>query len=135
VSIAIGSALDIGAGVRAQTCPAIGKDTACGITITISDTGAITAATGQGPYDGIDDTLVGVINNSKLPIFALGLNSTKNIFGFDGDGLTSFGGAGNSRDTLSNGYGGPNARFSNVGAGAKSGVVNFNTPLARISHT
>lgn len=48
-------------------CPAFGADTTCGWAITITDKGATVTQTGQGPYDGSDDTLVGVINNSSLP--------------------------------------------------------------------
>lgn len=60
---------------NAQTvCPAVGQDTTCGTIITVIDTGATISNTGQGPYDGIEDTLVGVVNNSSMPISALGLS-------------------------------------------------------------
>lgn len=66
-------------------CPAVGADTTCGTVITITNSGASVSSTGQGPYDGSHDILVGVINNSSQPIFALGLTSGLAIFGFDGD--------------------------------------------------
>jgi hypothetical protein len=109
-------------------CPAVGADSTCGAVITVTDTGATVSFTGQGPYDGNDDTLVGVINNSSLPIVALGLSSSSNIFGFDGDGLVAFGVAGNPRDPT--GYGGPNAFYTNINGAATAGIVNFITPIA-----
>jgi hypothetical protein len=111
----------------ASVCPAIGQDTDCGVIITITDAGAQVAATGQGPYDGVDDTLVGVVNNGKLPINSLILSSGTNIFGFDGDGIDTYGAPGNASDTT--GYGGPDAYFTNINAAQTSGTVNFLTPI------
>jgi len=108
-------------------CPAIGADTDCGVVITIDGAGAHLAATGQGPYDGNDDTLVGVVNKGKRPIHALILSSALNIFGFDGDGIDTFGAPSNSQDTY--GYGGPNAYYGGINAAATSGTVNFVTPI------
>src|SRR5450631_3985378 len=53
---------------RAQ-CPKVGQDTACGAVVTVNDTGNTVIATGQGPYDGSDDTLIGVVNNSSNPVY------------------------------------------------------------------
>ena len=112
----------------AQVCPPVGNDTDCGTIITISDSGVSVSSTGQGPYDGIEDTLVGVVNTSSLPIHALGLKSGQTIFGFDGDGIVTYGVPGNSLD--STGYGGPNAYFTDIDPALKSGTVNFITPIA-----
>ncbi len=120
-------ALALAANARAQ-CPAVGNDTGCGIIITITNQGATVSTTGQGPYDGIDDTLVGVVNNSTLPVSSLELQSGFNIFGFDGDGIDTYGIAGNGND--STGYGGPNAYFTNISADQMSGTVNFIAPIA-----
>src|SRR3954469_2571578 len=90
----------------AQCPPKVGNDVGCGSVITITDTGATVKQTGQGPYDGSDDTLVGIINNGKVPITSLILTSGFDIFGFDGDGINTFGIPGNPKD--STGYGGPN---------------------------
>ena len=109
-------------------CPAVGADSTCGTVITITRTGATVTATGQGPYDGIDDTLVGIVNNSKLPVTVLGLKSGLDIFGFDGDGIDTYGVPGNSLDT--SGYGGPNAYYTDINASQTSGQVNFITPVA-----
>ncbi|MFY9824596.1 MAG: IPTL-CTERM sorting domain-containing protein [Thermoanaerobaculia bacterium] len=126
--IAISLAMIAAAGgpVNAQ-CPAVGQDTGCGVIITVTDSGASVAVTGQGPYDGADDTLVGVVNNSSLPVSALGVASGIAVFAFDGDGLVSYGISGNPRD--STGYGGPNAYFTNINAAQTSGMVNFITPI------
>ena len=110
-------------------CPALGRDTTCGAVVTVTKNGATVATTGQGPYDGSDDTLVGVNNNSGKLVRALGLSSTLPIFGFDGDGITTFGAPGNP-NPASFGYGGPNAYFTNVSTDRKSGLVNFITPIS-----
>lgn len=109
----------------AATCPAVGADTDCGVIITITDQGSKALPTGQPPYDKIEDTLIGVVNNSKVPISSLDLNSGAGVFGFDGDGIVTYGIPGNPKD--STGYGGPNAYFTNF-SGAK-GTVKFISPI------
>jgi hypothetical protein len=109
-------------------CPPVGADSDCGIIITIDDTGATVTATGQPPYDGDDDTLIGVVNNSKLPITSLVLKSALNIFAFDGDGIDVYGVEGNASDPT--GYGGPNAFFSSISADATTGTVDFKEEIA-----
>jgi hypothetical protein len=113
----------------ASVCPALGADTDCGVIISVTDSGATISVTGQGPYDGSDDTLVGVVNQStkNLPVSSLKLTSDNNIFGFDGDGIDTYGAPGNAKD--STGYGGPNAYFTNISADQTSGTVNFVTPI------
>lgn len=129
VALLLLTALTIcGGSANAQVCPPVGQDTDCGTIITITDTGASVSVTGQGPYDGLDDTLVGVVNKSSLPIHALGLQSLLTIFALDGDGIDTFGIPGNVRD--GSGYGGPNAYFNNIDPGFMAGVVNFVVPLA-----
>jgi hypothetical protein len=121
-----------GVAAAASTCPAIGQDTDCGVIITITDAdknGRPTITfTGQPPYDGEDDTLVGVVNRSKLPIRAFGIKAGQPVFAFDGDGITGYGAAGNARDTT--GYGGPDAYFTNINTAQTAGTVNFITPIA-----
>ena len=112
----------------AQVCPSVGQDTGCGTIITITDTGATVSSTGQPPYDGIEDTLVGVVNNSSQPVRTLGLRSALSIFDFDGDGIVTYGIPGNSFD--STGYGGPNAYFTNISGDLKTGTINFIVPIA-----
>jgi hypothetical protein len=123
-------------------CPAAGNDTGCGALITITQTGANVTPTGQGPYDGSDDTLIGVVNNipvctpltsnSQLPcgisIYSLDLTSTQNICGFDGDGVNGYLNiSNNAKDGT--GYGGPNAYFTNIAPSGNSCRVNFIKPI------
>jgi hypothetical protein len=82
-----------------------------------------------GPYDGSDDTYIGVINNTSAAITSFHLTSaTQDIAGFDGDGINAYGALGNLTDTT--GYGGPNAFFTNISADLHSVTVNFLTPIA-----
>lgn len=111
-----------------SACPAIGSDTMCAAVITISSTGATMTLTGQGPFDGDNETLVGVVNNGALPIYSINLNSTLNIFAFRGEGIDTFGAPDNPQDNT--GYGGPNSYFSNINAMQSAGTVNFITPVA-----
>ena len=46
-------------------------------------------ATAQGPYDGVEDTLVGVQNNTSAVISSFNITSS-GIFGFGGDGICTF---------------------------------------------
>src|SRR4051794_24754270 len=65
-----------------------------------------------GPYDGIEDTYFGVINNNAGTLTSIFLSSPTDIFGFDGDGLTSYGISGNANDP--SGYGGPVTYFNAI---------------------
>ncbi len=110
-------------------CPVFANtaaNSACGSIITINADNSVTVTNPGGPYDGADDTLVGVINNSSKNINSLNLSANTDIFGFDGDGIDTFGATGNSMDN--SGYGGPNAYFSNFGTPPlynDAGTVNF----------
>ena len=118
----------------ASLCPAVGDATAgCDLVITVTNSGT-TVSTGPsfalagGTYDGSDDTLIGIINNSSSSLSSINLSSSTDIFGFDGDGIDTFGVTGNSKDT--SGYGGPDTFFSGINAFATAGTVDFVTPLA-----
>lgn len=109
--------------------PAIGGDTGPGEIITIDINGvASVASTGQGPFDGVEDTYIGVVNNSATPISSLNFSCNTGCFGFDNDGIDAYGQTGNMLD--SSGYGGPNAFFTNINSSANTGTVNFITPIA-----
>ena len=87
-------------------CPQIGYDTSCGILIVISNNGeqvlqdpnngvagATTTPGAQTPYDEIDDTLVGIVNESSKPVYAIqlsGESSGTSLFGFEGDGICTY---------------------------------------------
>jgi hypothetical protein len=126
------------------TCPTFPgtQSSGCAAIITITATGAtVTTVPGVGPYDGSDDTLVGVVNNIPpctgtpltvcgLSIYSLDLTSTNNICGFDFDGIDTYGAPSNPMDKT--GYGGPNAYFSNTNPSATGCRVNFIKPLAPV---
>jgi hypothetical protein len=103
-----------------------GSATDCNLFVTFNANGSI--ATTNGPqidYEGVEDALIGVINNTASTIFSFGI-SAPGIFGFDGDGIETYVSnhlplvAGNP-DTL--GYGGPQAFFT--GIAGNTGTVNF----------
>lgn len=78
-------------------CPAVGATaTGCGALITITDDGLndggllfnVTEPGNGNPYDGTEDTLVGVVNNSaSQTVSAISLSSSLAIFGLDNDGM------------------------------------------------
>lgn len=106
-----------------------GSATGCGVIITVTANGAmILTPTNGNPYDGDDDTLVGIINNSGAPLYSIMLSSpsTSNggVFGFDGDGPCQYnagddGGTADcfafSQGYIPTGYEGPDNTFSNFG--------------------
>ncbi|MEO6817696.1 MAG: PEP-CTERM sorting domain-containing protein [Edaphobacter sp.] len=85
------------------------------------------AVVNASPYDGSDDNYIGFQNNSSASVSSIALNGNgTNIFGFEGDGITGYGIAGNAQDP--SGYGGPNAYFTNIVG--DTGTVNFITAIA-----
>ena len=112
----------------------------CNILITIDSLGGIsTSVVNSNAYDGVDDTLVGVVNNDPNPLTSLSLSGS-GIFGFDGDGICIFAAGGVAGDTWSgpsssycttnqlNGvdpddYQGPTSTFAITDA--NDGIVNF----------
>jgi hypothetical protein len=121
-------------------CPGVGADTTgCGLLLTINPDGTVTVVeSGKGPNDGIDDTLVGVQNNSGTSIPKLSLSGTTQPFGFDGDGICSgqFSGTPAGCPFGPTEYEGPGTSFSNVDQNTfNSGDVNFVGGLAPGSST
>lgn len=144
-------------------CPAVGADTSCQYLIVVTDSGGMQVPTlyedpnAGGFYDGNDDTLVGIQNNSAEPLtsMTLGLESQSGSdfqpdqeFAFDGDGLCNystdtvpvqpgctpnFTGPGQPTDTTQGedpyDYQGPGAYFSNISDDQNVGTVNFDPPL------
>jgi hypothetical protein len=109
-------------------CPPFGADTECGVVVTVPASGPDQIRrTRQGPYDGADDILVGVVNESSQPLPEMSMQSPEAIFGFDGDGIDTFGAPGNASDPT--GYGGPNATFANISSDMTTGDVDFITPI------
>ncbi len=115
-------------------CPRIGYATGCSFLITIQPDLRLTIAPDPGvlPFDNIEDTLVGVQNNSGATVFGVFLSGS-DIFGFDGDGAGdptgSFWGPGSPFGPFPGGpfgptgYEGPNTSFTV--RDFSNGVVNF----------
>ena len=125
-------------GVCSSVCPAVGNDTlGCELLITVtavSSSGTATAFTvttsspDQGTYDGADDTLVGVLNNSGATLSSIGLASPYAIFAFDGDGACTYITCTGATDP--SGYAPAGVTFSGVNSSYTSGTVNFNPGVA-----
>ena len=83
-----------GSAAFAGPCPALGNIAAgCNETITLNPGGTGTVVVNNStPYDGSDDQLVGVINNTGGPVSSITLSGA-GIGGFDGDGGWAPGGA------------------------------------------
>ena len=66
-----------------------------------------------GPYDGVEDTYIGVVNNNANALLSVVVGSPS-AYGFDGDGAcaTILCSGGDST-----GYGGPGVTFSSISAG------------------
>lgn len=129
-----GPALALGAASTAPPfteCPAVGLDTSCGILLVISASGTtVLGDNTQPPYDGVEDTLIGVVNESSRPVSSLALSSNTDLFGFDGDGLCAVAPGPAGCPFGPTGYEGPNTTFSGITPDTSGGVVNFTQPLA-----
>ena len=90
------------------------------------------AVPGANPYDGSDDALVGVVNNTGsiyTGSFTLtGSGNGGGIFGFDLDGICTYTNAAYcSNASASTGYEGPLNTFTNISADQTTGTVDFST--------
>ena len=111
-------------------CPQIGFADGCNQVITLNSGGTATISAGDPtPYDGIEDQLVGVINNAGQTVGSITISGF-NIFGFDGDGAGSpncdLGGPSTYGCPFNfgpTGYEGPNISFSILNA--NTGTVTF----------
>lgn len=112
-------------------CPVVGAAHGCGVLIVLEPDGSVhlLGDAGSGnPYDGNDDTTIGVLNESGADISNITLSSsTLDIMGFDGDGICSGGFSGTPAGCPfdSTGYAGPGVTYTNINSAATSGVVNF----------
>jgi hypothetical protein len=125
-----GSAFASGS-ANAVPCPAINGVTTCNVIITAGPGGSFTTTVpNANPYDGSDDNLVGIINNSGATITSLsftGSGKGGGFFAFDGDGLQSYVHAdGGAPDTT--GYGGKVSSTANFDlTGANDFFTNIHT--------
>jgi YD repeat-containing protein len=112
-------------------CPAVGLDTSCGILLVIGDSAnAVYGDPSQGPFDGVEDTLIGVQNTSSSTVNSIALSSNTNLFGFDGDGLCTASPAPAACPFGPTGYEGPSTDFTYVTPDQTGGVVTFTGGLA-----
>src|SRR5262249_9356118 len=55
-------------------CPPVGVDTSCALLVDVTDSGVtILQDPSQGPYDGVEDTLTGIVNQSSKNLGHLSL--------------------------------------------------------------
>ena len=74
-------------------CPAIGASPSCEILLVVNSDQSISVLgdSSVGPYDGSDDTLVGIVNNSHSPISAVTVSGPgSGLADFDGDGICTY---------------------------------------------
>lgn len=73
-------------------CPAISAAPGCEILLVVSPDGSVSVQgdPSVGPYDGSDDTLVGIVNDSSTAVSAVTVSGPgSDLSGFDGDGICS----------------------------------------------
>ena len=106
--------------MMASVCPTTSyTNTDCGYIITINPNLSFTgtAVAGANAYDGSDDTLIGVTNDSKSTYngsFTLtGSGNGGGLFAFESDGICTYTGA-SYCSTAATGYEGPLNTFSNI---------------------
>jgi hypothetical protein len=109
-----------------------GNGNATTFTVTSSNPNGVPPNNGN-PYDGTQDTLVGVQNNSGANLNSIPLTSSTTAFGFDGDGpcnptyhTPAYPWCSNTGFT---GYEGPVNTFTNISADHTSGTVSFTTAI------
>jgi hypothetical protein len=69
-------------------CPAIDLNTGCQFLVNVTDTErTVESDPAQGPYEGSDDALIGVVNNSSKPLSSIALSAENELFGFENDGI------------------------------------------------
>jgi lysophospholipase L1-like esterase len=74
-------------------CPHVGGASTCGILIVVNAdrTASVYGDGNVGPYDGADDTLVGVVNDSSQAVSAITVTGPTGLGSLDGDGLCTYG--------------------------------------------
>jgi len=147
-------------------CPAVGYGLTCALVVNVTNTGTqiLSDPTGGtkpndpvlGAYDGVEDTLIGLVNDSTAPVSMVNLSSTLTAFAFDDDGVcqdpnstshlagpvppcgstivmgTNYdnGRYPDKDNTIDKtGYGGPDGYFTNISPNLKTGTINFITAI------
>jgi lysophospholipase L1-like esterase len=73
-------------------CPSIGSSPSCEILLVVNSDNSITVLndSSAGTFDGSDDTLVGIVNNSSAAVKAITVSGPgSGLAGLDGDGICS----------------------------------------------
>lgn len=110
-------------------CPAVNLSPSCEILLQVNADGSVTVLRdpGVGPYDGGDDTLVGIVNQSGVTVDAVTVNGNGTGLGqFDGDGLCAYLGCANGPT----GYEGPGTSFVTASSQPDAAEVDFTGGLA-----
>jgi hypothetical protein len=73
-------------------CPPVGLSPSCGSLLVINADRSVSVYTDPnvGPFDGVEDTLIGIRNDSGQAVSAITAYGPQGIFGFDNDGLCGF---------------------------------------------
>jgi len=74
-------------------CPAVGQDPSCELLLVVNPNSTINVLgdPALGPYDGADDTLIGIVNNSAKPVPAITVTGPgSGLSELDGDGLCTY---------------------------------------------
>jgi hypothetical protein len=104
------------------------------IVLNSNGTGTISAGPSAGlaggTYDGSDDVYIGVVNSSGRTVSAITVSGSAAIYGFDGDGIDTYGAIKAPGNPDTTGYGGPITSFSGINAGLMSGTETFLGGLA-----
>ena len=137
VAILLGSATQASANATNNTAPPfiqappIGQDTSAAFLLVIQPGGSLRFLTDptQHPFDGVEDTLVAVQNNSTKKISSIPLHGFQDIFGFEGDGLCAVNPHPAACPFGPTTYEGPGTSFSNISPDKRSGIVHFNPPI------
>jgi hypothetical protein len=114
-----------------RQCPAVGASASCQILVVINADRSVSVLGDPAVtvYDGSDDTLVGVLNNSKTAVSAITVNGPgTGLAGLDHDGLCTYNVAGCPFGPTS--YEGPGTTIVTSAALADSAEIDFTGGLA-----
>jgi hypothetical protein len=71
-------------------CPPVDLNSGCQFLVNATDAGTtVESDPTQGPFEGSDDALIGIVNNSSKPISSIPLSAENELFGFENDGICS----------------------------------------------